>query len=153
MPDLFTHLAVARLPASFLRDPRLAVLVVLGTFMPDLTAKGLYWVLRSGDDFDLPSHTLAGVLLLSYTASLFLETRLRTRGFAALAAGGLLHVGVDILKANLGMGCSYFFYPLSLQAFELGVIDPIDITLLFPLDLALLAVAWAIERRLRRVRQ
>ena len=59
MADLFTHLAAARLPAAFVRDRRIAALLVLGTFLPDLAAKGLYWVLRAPSPFIEPTHSLA----------------------------------------------------------------------------------------------
>ena len=153
MPDLFSHMAAARLPASFLRDPRLAALVVIGTFLPDLAAKGVYWVLWSGDFYDAPSHGLVGILLLSYAGSLFLEEGLRAGGFRALAAGGLIHAGLDILKDTFDIGGPAFFYPFSTRCYGLGLLDPINPGWLFPIDVALLLAAWAIERRRRRVRQ
>lgn len=152
MPDLLTHLAAARLPAACLRDRRLAALLVIGTFLPDIAAKGLYWVLKVPDLYDTPTHTLIGVLLISYAASLFLEERLRKAGFVALAVGGVIHVGVDMLKMSFGVGGAYFFYPFSTWHDSIELIDPINVTVLLPFDLAILAVAWVLERRLLRVR-
>ncbi|HXX92742.1 MAG TPA: metal-dependent hydrolase [Planctomycetota bacterium] len=151
MPDLFTHLATARLPAAFVRDPRIAALVVIGTFLPDLTSKGFYWVLKCTPNFEVPTHSLVGVTLISYAASLFLEERLRRAAFPALLAGGVLHVLVDLLKDNMGVGSCRLFYPFSPRSYELGLIDPVDVIYLVPIDLILLWVAGAIERS-RRVR-
>ena len=104
MADLFTHLAAARVPAAFVRDRRIAALLVIGTFLPDLASKGLYWVARAGAEtnFTTPTHTIAGLAILSYAAALFVEERLRRPAFAAILAGGLIHVAVDLLKDNLG---------------------------------------------------
>jgi hypothetical protein len=153
MPDLFSHLAAARLPAAFMRDRRLAALLVIGTFLPDIAAKGLYWVLRAGDLYDLATHSLVGILLISYLASLFLEEGLRPRGFLALAAGGLVHAGVDMLKVSFDASGHFFFYPFSTWHSDAGWIDPVNLAVLLPIDLAILGLAWAIERRRRRVRE
>jgi hypothetical protein len=151
MPDLFSHLAVARLPAAFVADRRLAALLVVGTFLPDIAAKGLLWVLRVPDTYEFPTHTLLGVLLISYIGALFLEETLRTRGFLALGAGCLIHVGVDLLKLSFDVGGQYFLYPFSMWHVNAGWIDPVNFAVLFPIDLALLGLAWFIERRRSRV--
>jgi membrane-bound metal-dependent hydrolase YbcI (DUF457 family) len=147
MPDLFTHLATARLPAAFVRDRRIAALLVIGTFLPDLVAKGFMWVTRATDNFDAMTHSLLGLLLLSYGAALFIEERLRRPAFVALLGGGLLHVAVDLLKYNLGMGSATLFFPFSDRSFELGLIDPLDVIFLAPLAAVLLGIAWIIERK------
>lgn len=153
MPDLFSHLAAARLPAAFLRDRRLAALLVIGTFLPDIAAKGVYWVLKSGDHYDVPTHGLLGMLLVSYLAALFLEEGLRPAGFRALAAGGLVHIALDMLKENYELGGPAFFYPFLTRNFNAGVIDPINLAVLLPIDVAILGAAWAIERKRRHVPQ
>ncbi len=152
MPDLFTHYASARLPAAFLRDRRIAALVVIGTFLPDLAAKGLYWLTRSPEPWAVPTHSLPGLLVLSYLAALFLEERLRGRAFAALTAGAFLHVAVDILKGYLGVGAARLLFPFSLRGTELGLIKSEDVLWLLPIDALLVLAAWAIERRRRDVR-
>lgn len=153
MADLLTHWAAAQLPAAFSRDRRIAALVVIGTFLPDLASKGLYWVLKSGGDFTIPTHTLPGLAILSYGAALFVEERLRRPAFLALLVGGLVHVAVDLLKDNLGMGASHLFHPFSTASYELGLIDPLNVILLVPVDVGILLLAWHLERRLRRVQQ
>ena len=153
MADLFTHLAAARVPAAFQRDRRLSALLVIGTFLPDVAAKGLYWVLRTDSDFTLPTHSILGLVVLSYAAALWIEERLRGRAFVAILAGGLIHVGVDLLKENLGMGSAYLFYPFSTRSYELGLIDPLDVVWLLPIDVLILVLAWIIERRRARVQQ
>lgn len=153
MADLFSHFAAARLPAAFVRDPRVAALVILGTFLPDLAAKGLYWILRAPSDFVEPTHSLVGVVLLSYLACLFVEERLRRAGFLAILVGGLVHVAVDVLKHNLGMGAIRLLYPFSIAGQEVGILDPVNVVPLLPFDLVVLLIAGWIGRKVRRVQQ
>ena len=153
MPDLFTHLAAARVPAAFLRDPRLGALLVFGTFVPDLVYKGLYWVARAGDDFGNPSHSLLGLVVLSYLAALFVQPALRRSAFAALLAGGLVHVALDALKHHEGFGSADLLFPFSLRPMEVGWIHPEDVVFLVPAAAGVLLGAWILERRLRRARQ
>jgi len=153
MADLLTHWAAAQLPAAFSRDRRIAALIVIGTFLPDLVSKGLFWVTRVEGDFTTPTHSLPGLVVLSYGAALFIEARLRRPAFFAILAGGWIHVAVDLLKDNMGMGAAHLFYPFSASHFELGLVDPLNVVLLAPIDLAILLLAWLLERRLRRVQQ
>jgi hypothetical protein len=152
MPDLLTHYAAARLPALALRDIRLQALLVAGTFLPDVAAKGLYWVAQAPERFASPSHSLAGLLLLCYLASLFLELPLRRAGFACLYAGSVVHLVLDLLKENIGVGSVRLLYPFSLHSFEIGAIPTEDVVLLLPLDVGVLLLVWLAERRFRRVR-
>lgn len=153
MPDFFTHLVAARVPGVFVRDPRVVVLLVVGTFLPDLGSKGFYWVLRAGDIFGAPTHSILGVLLLAYLAAMFVDESLRRPGFAALAVGGLIHLAVDQIKDELGVGPTSLFLPFHAPAMELGWIDPENVVLLVPLDLLILGAVLLLERRLARVRQ
>ena len=153
MADLFTHLVAARVPGAFLRDRRLQALLVLGTFLPDLAGKGLYWVLQSRESSQLATHSVVGVLLLSYLGCLFVEESLRRPGFWLMAAGGVIHILVDLLKDNQGVGAAMLFLPFSTRGSEFGWIDPENVIFLVPLDAAILAAAWLLERRLRRVQQ
>jgi membrane-bound metal-dependent hydrolase YbcI (DUF457 family) len=153
MADLFSHFAAASLPASAVRDRRIAALLVAGTFLPDLAAKGLYWVARAKSEFTEPTHSLAGLLLLSYGAALFVEERLRRDAFFAIFAGGVIHVLVDLLKDHLGMGAARLFYPFSTFSPELGLVDSLNVFQLIPFDLAALGIAWMIRRKVRRVQQ
>lgn len=153
MPDLFTHLVAARVPGAFLRDKRLQVLLVVGTFLPDIAYKGLYWVLQTRETFGAATHSFLGVLLISYLACLFVEEAIRRPGFVALAAGGVIHVLVDFIKFNLGAGSCRPLLPFSPAGFELGWIDPENVVFLIPIDAAILAVAWLLERRFARVQQ
>lgn len=153
MPDLFTHLVAARVPGAFLRDKRLQALLVIGTFMPDIAYKGLYWVMQTRETFGAATHSFVGVLLISYLCCLFLEEAIRRPGFVALAAGGMIHVLVDFIKFNLGAGSCRPLLPFSPAGVELGWIDPENVVLLIPIDAAILAVAWFLERRFARVQQ
>jgi len=153
MSDLFTHLAAARLPGALLSDRRVAALLVIGTFLPDLASKSLYWVALCSSDFKNPTHSPLGLLSVCYAASLFVVERLRRPAFAALYAGALLHVAVDLLKDNLGMGSAHLLYPFSTASTEFGLTGPDDVHVLLPIDLALLGLAWLVERKVRRVRE
>lgn len=150
MPDLFTHFAAAGLPAAFLRERRLRALLIAGTFLPDIVSKGLYWVARAGEPFSSPSHSLLGLLLLCYAAAQALHLPLRRAGFACLYGGALLHLFLDLLKENLGIGSLRPFLPFSPASVELGWIPTEDVVLLLPLDVGVLLLTWLLERRLRR---
>jgi hypothetical protein len=147
MADLLTHFASARLPAAFVRDRRVQALLVLGTFVPDLVSKGLFHVTRSAEHFNVPAHSVAGLLILSYAFSLLLEHRLRAAGFVALLAGGYLHLAVDLLKDTGGLGLVGLLFPFSTAGFELGLLDHENFVLLVPVNAAVLGAAWLIERR------
>ena len=153
MPDLFTHLVAARVPGLLVRDRRLVALLVIGTFLPDLASKGLYWILGSGDLYGIGTHSILGVLALTYLAALFVEEKLRRPAFAMLAVGGLIHIAVDLLKDSMGTGPSVLFLPFFTGSVELGWIDPENVILLVPLSAAILVTLLLIERRLARVRQ
>jgi hypothetical protein len=153
MPDLFTHFVSARVPGAFVRDRRLQALLVIGTFLPDLASKGTYWVLRAGQDFSHAGHSILGVVLIAYLASLFIEESIRRPGFFLLAAGGLIHIVVDLIKSYLGNGAVALFLPFTPMSFEFGLIDPENVIYLIPLDAAILAAAWLVERRCARVQQ
>lgn len=153
MPDLFTHFVAARLPGAFVRDRRLQALLVLGTFLPDLVAKGLYWVLQAGETYSAASHSILGLLLISYLACLFVEEPLRRPGFVMLALGGAIHVALDLIKDNMGAGSVFLLLPFSIYSFDLGWIDPENVVLLVPLDALVLAGILLYERSRDRVRQ
>jgi membrane-bound metal-dependent hydrolase YbcI (DUF457 family) len=153
MADLLTHFVAARVPGSLVRDGRLQALLVLGTFLPDITGKGLYWVLDNHSSCQLVTHSIAGLLLIAYLASLFVEEPLRRSGFLMMAAGGAIHVLVDLTKDNLGIGSALLFLPFSTRGTEFGWIDPENVVQLIPVDAAILAVLWLLERRSRRVQQ
>jgi hypothetical protein len=153
MPDLFTHFVTARAPGVFVRDRRMVALLAIGTFLPDLASKGLYFILQAGEHFPAPSHSIAGVLAMSYLACLFIDASLRQKGFVMLALGGLIHLLVDMTKDNLGVGAVFPFLPFSTFTMEFSWIDPENVILLAPLDAALLVAILLYERRRDRVRQ
>lgn len=150
MPDLFTHFAAARVPAAFLRDRRCQALLIAGTFLPDLVSKGLYFVAQSSERFASPSHSFVGLLLLCYAAALLLDAPLRRPGFACLYVGALVHLFLDLLKENLGIGSLRPLLPFYAHGLELGLIPTEDVVLLLPLDVGVLLLAWVVERKRRR---
>jgi hypothetical protein len=150
MADLLTHYAAARLASAGLGSRDAAAAVVAGTFLPDLVSKGLYWVAQAHPEFDDPSHSLPGLALLCYLAALFTPERTRTGSWAALYAGGLLHVFVDFFKDNLGAGSGFPLLPFSDFAVEFPCISPENVILLLPANLLVIGLAWALERLRRR---
>lgn len=153
MPDLFTHFVAARVPGTLVRDRRLQALLILGTFLPDLASKGLYWILQAPETFAGSSHSALGVLLISYLACLFVDEALRFPGFVMLALGGVIHLIMDMIKANFGAGAVHPLLPFSAFSIELGWIDPENVVLLVPLDALLLGAVLWYERSRDRVRQ
>lgn len=153
MPDLLTHLVAARVPCTFLRDRRTQALLVIGTFLPDLAGKGLYWVFQSRGSFSQPTHSVLGVILMSYLACLFLEESLRRPGFWALTAGGVIHILVDLIKDNQGTGACHLWTPFLRGGSELGWIEPENVVYLIPIDALILGILWTLERRRAHVRQ
>lgn len=151
MPDFLTHLAAARVPGILIRDPRVQALFIVGTFLPDLAAKGLYWVMAAHAHFTTPTHSILGLVALCYLACLFVEAPLRRPAFFALYGGALLHVALDLFKDNMGSGVGHLFHPLTLYSPEFSLIDPENVVLLVPVDGAILVAAWMWERRLRHV--
>src|SRR5258706_252246 len=149
VPDLLTHFVAARVPGALLRDRRLQALLIIGTFLPDLASKGLYWILQSRDAPVVFTHSFVGILLLSYLSCLFVEESLRRSGFILLAAGGFIHILLDLVKDNQGVG-GLLFLPFSTSAAELSWIDPENIVFLIPIDAAILAAIWFLERRAGR---
>lgn len=149
MPDLFTHWAAAAVPATALRDRRLQALLVLGTFLPDIGAKGLHHVARAPTYFDDPTHSFAGLLLLCYGACLFLEPALRKAGFAALYAGAALHLLLDLAKDNLGGAGLKLLLPFSRAEFELGLLYTENVIFLLPFDALVLLACFLVDRRRR----
>ena len=140
------------MPSVFLRDRRVQALFILGTFLPDLVAKGFWWVTSSPQNFDVPTHSLPGLLAVSYLACLFVEERIRPGAFAALYLGSVLHVAVDLIKNNPG-DVAFLLYPFSTAGSKLGWIAPENVVLLAPINVCVLLVLWIAERRLARVRQ
>jgi hypothetical protein len=70
-----------------------------------------------------------------------------------MAVGGFIHILVDLLKDNQGVGAALLFLPFSIRGSEFGWIEPENVVLLIPFDAAILALAWFLERRFRRVQQ
>lgn len=126
---------------------------MIGTFLPDIAAKGIYWVFQTRETFAHATHSLLGVVLISYLACLFVEDSIRRPGFFLLAAGGVIHVLVDLIKDNLGAGSARLFLPFSTRGLEFGWIDPENVVFLVPMDAAILGAAWLLERRFARVQQ
>ncbi len=102
---------------------RTRLLVYLGAFLPDLCFKGLMIGFQSSVWFGEPVHSLWGGLLVSYAAALLFARDLRRTAFAAILAGYLSHLLLDLGKDNLGMGAILLFFP-SMELWEIGLYRP-----------------------------
>jgi hypothetical protein len=173
MADLITHTCAALLckavtcgavsretdPKAWPLPPTVATFV-LGTCLPDLFGRvpsmaltTLRWSLPSIPEWTIyvwgPLHMPFGILVMSVlVAQLFGEGARRTAA-VQLAAGGLLHMAVDLLQSHLGAGYLLLF-PFSMWDFELGVIGSEDtvriVPLLLPLTIAVCVGRWRAPR-------
>ncbi len=147
MADLLTHYVSARLPGGFIGDPAARATLILGVFLPDVAGKLMGRIFRTPDGFNAPSHTLLGLLLLSYVIALFFSAEFRARAWLTINAGALLHVAVDLLKDNLGAGSAYLLHPFTLDGYELGLYYNENVVYAMPVDLLLAALIAGLSRR------
>lgn len=149
MPDLLVHVAAARLAATPLRNPLLVLLVLLGTSLPDVVTKFLLEIVDTAYVDDTATHSLAGIVVLSYAFCFFLEERIRAMAFLALLAGAAVHVGLDSLKTTVSGGLR-LFVPVSDCGCSAGLFGAEDSIYAAPVALLILG-AYALRRRTRRV--
>lgn len=79
----------------------------------------LPWLPESLLHLTTPLHLPVGVILSSYLLAHLFAERHRVGVFRDLLAGGLLHLGVDLLQSHLGVGYALLF-PFSLWQGEIG---------------------------------
>lgn len=162
MADLVTHLASALIPGVALR-PHRAVLLALGTAMPDVVGRvpGLMaeGVERLGGTqppwlthpFGIAHQPVGGVLLAALIAWI-LPARERPLATLLLCGGVLLHLGVDVLQDHHGFGY-HLLFPFGTGRYELGCIGS-EATVPWAPWLALASVGvWGIRLGLTRWRR
>lgn len=145
MADLLTHYATGRL-AGLGFHPTHALLLGVGALVPDLVGKPLGAMPFLPDLVETPSHTVAGLALVSWALALLFADGLRRRAFLLLYGGALLHVAVDGLKDYLGRGAIVAFHPVSLGAWECGCYRSEDVFVFIPANLGILLLAWIAGR-------
>ncbi|MEN9786074.1 MAG: hypothetical protein RLZZ299_1338 [Pseudomonadota bacterium] len=165
MADLVTHGCVAVLWTCLPRppgrgEPRVATFV-LGACLPDLTSRvpaaaatvaRWRWPAIPEEAIHVfgPLHMPVGIVLASLLAAYAFGEHERPATARALAAGGLLHLAVDLMQRHLGVGY-LLLYPFSTWDAELGWIGSEDTVLAVPVLLPLtLCAAWARRRAARR---
>jgi hypothetical protein len=147
MADLLTHYVSARLPGGFIGDPSSRATFILGVFLPDLAGKGMSRVLQLPDGFSAPAHSALGLLVLTYAVALLFSAEFRARAWLTLYLGSLLHVGVDLLKDNLGQGSAFVLHPFSLEGQELALYFNENILMLIPGNLLLVLLIRSVAKR------
>lgn len=123
MADFATHASLAYI-VSRPFPPAVRALTVAGTLLPDVLYKGALYVLGARTWFCEPTHSPLPFLLIAYAGALLFEEKWRKTVFFSLAAGGWLHILLDLGKHHLGEGVILLAYPFSFQRFEIGLYDP-----------------------------
>ena len=161
MPDLLTHTLVNLvLPGGRMRRPELVVFV-FGGVLPDLVSRvptlslarvvqpallargvDLDWLINGFAALHLPLGYLAATLVLAMAAPGWLLGQLsRWRLWGLLAAGGALHLGLDVMQSHMKPGYRYLF-PFSMRPLELGWFDADLGFVTWPVLLPLAWLAW-----------
>jgi hypothetical protein len=96
MADLLVHVASSFAVGRPLRDGRLRAILYLGVCLPDVLYKTLLYLGNAPSWLCEPTHSPLGLLPFCYVGALLFEEAWRKRAFAALLAGGWLHLLVDL---------------------------------------------------------
>ena len=158
MPGLLSHATVGLFIRSRARRSAL-VWFVVGSCLPDLASRlpGLGLALAAWlVEFEVPlpvleatglCHNPLPYLVLCGLVTLCLPMDLRRVAGINLAAGGLLHLGLDTAQSHLNGGY-YLLYPFSLERFELGLIESDASLTLLPYLLlgAVVLLGWKLWR-------
>lgn len=125
----------------------------LGTFYPDILYKSLFHITKTSDYALIPIHTPIGIFFCCYLLTMLFEERLRWSIFISLYLGSLLHILVDMLKYNLGLGSSALLFPFTTDGYEFGLYSGEDIVYLLPLNLVIIVALELVARRRKNVQQ
>ena len=150
MADLLTHYVTSRVAGVGVRDRANGLLFSLGVFLPDLIGKPIAQLPEVPDLAAVPSHSLLGLAFACAAVSFLFARDLRARAFAALYAGSVLHVLVDMMKDYFGRGAVCLLHPFSTTGWEVGLYRSEDVFHLLPINLAILIILWVVGIRRRR---
>lgn len=159
MPDLTTHVAVARLAreipvvrrwlAAGSPEPARAALACyyLGALLPDLVTRPLHILVPSLSSHVHVFHSPVCVVLWTIVATALFAPSLRAMAFRTLLAGAATHVAVDLVQRHVAGGY-YVWFPVSLDRTTAGLLWSDQVVLLAPavVTLALLVHLWARRR-------
>lgn len=139
MADLLVHFASGFVAGGPLRDGRLRSILYVGVCLPDLLYKTLLYGGNAPTWLCEPTHTPLGLIPFCYVGALLFEEAWRRRAFAALLAGGWLHLLLDLGKNYMGHGVISWAFPFSMRSVELGWYYPEHSPLLWVPSLVLIA--------------
>jgi membrane-bound metal-dependent hydrolase YbcI (DUF457 family) len=149
MADLLVHVASSFAVGRPLRDGRLRAILYLGVCLPDVLYKTLLYLGNAPSWLCEPTHSPLGLLPFCYVGALLFEEAWRKRAFAALLAGGWLHLLVDLGKNYLGSGVICWAFPFSMRRVELGWYNTEDTVRFMLPALAVMGVVELLFRRRR----
>jgi len=145
MPDLVTHLAAGFLASRFFRLGRFLVLFYLGALLPDLLSRPFHIPFPPIFPATQPFHAPLVLFAFCWLAALFFRAEARRGVFAALYAGCLSHLLLDLLQTHL-IGGYIWLFPFSTRTYSLGFAEPeyfLDyLWLTLPLSLLAFSLAW-----------
>jgi membrane-bound metal-dependent hydrolase YbcI (DUF457 family) len=150
MPDLLTHYVSARLPGGFIADPAARMTFIFGVFLPDFGAKGIELILNLPDHTGAPTHSIAGLFVLTYALALLFTPEFRFKAWTTMFAGSILHVLVDMAKDNLGKGSANLLHPFALDGFEFGLYYNENILYLLPTNVIAVWAMWWIAKKAQK---
>ncbi len=146
MPGLATHVLAAYLVRGAAGIRPLA-LFLLGTMLPDILSRPLFFVIPGLYWFTKPFHSVFVAVLVCLLFSYFFPEEGRRQAFKILLAGALLHLFLDLLQISIYPGYRWFF-PFSAYSFSLGLFWPEEALLALPfLALASLILRLRSNRR------
>jgi membrane-bound metal-dependent hydrolase YbcI (DUF457 family) len=147
--DLLVHAASAFVAGRPLRDGRLRAILYFGVCLPDVLFKTLLYLGHAPSWLCEPTHSPLGLLPICYVGALLFEEPWRKRAFAALLAGGWLHLLLDLGKNYLGSGVIAWAFPFSMRTVELGWYNSEDSIYFMLPALAVMGITELIFRRRR----
>ena len=151
MPDLVAHLAsgyVAAIP--FWRRETVRVLFLAGVVLPDVMSRPIQILFPRAHWIVAPLQTPFALAVAYWLlAQMFADARLRITAFWALAAGGMLHLALDVLQSHLGEGY-WWLFPFSMHELDIGLFRPEDSLTLLPLTAGIIIGVELVMRLKRR---
>lgn len=147
MADALSHIVTARITGLGSRDADVRLLLCVGVVLPDILEKFLVVVGGAPPFYALPTHTVAGIVLISYLFALLFEEVLRRAVFVAFLAGGMLHLVLDCFKDNVGPPSEYALFPFWDGGLEMGAYRTEDVVYALPVNLAILLGLFFVVRR------
>ena len=145
MPDLLTHVAASYVVAKLADGPsakpwRLkaaGTLFCVGAVLPDVTSRGLGFVLPLSKPAKDALHTPSVVLLCCLLVAYLFEEPLRRTAFVSLSLGAGLHLLLDMLQKTVSDSLGYYwFFPFSWRTFQVPLFWPDETIFFIPVLLA-----------------